>query len=232
MYKRKVRKGLSTKLQILLLSLVLILSMTTSTYAADYSPGMPKITIEPGASNIPDYVIEDIINSNPDAKAITIHEWVDNSKQAQTLGSSENSSITPNIRIPMAHKLLSKTTTARNYVAKDDLVISVAKGETVYLKKEWTSTVNASVTGGGTISLLGLNASITAKYSVGHEFKGPPESSPYNSRDFKIKIYADKGTYTAYRYPVGLDQEPYREYYSGNWVNPTSWSSYSVDRRI
>lgn len=83
--------------------------------------------------------------------------------------------------------------------AEDKRVTSAAKGEEVHLSQEWSYTIYGELESGATVYDLAtvqakLGGSVTRRYSVTHIFKGPAESSKYNSREFKVRYYRQKVT--------------------------------------
>lgn len=124
-----------------------------------------------------------------------------------------------------------KTTKETNVLEKNTFICSVAKGEqNSTLQTTFKESISGSASGGIPLAKLGITAAL--EYTVRPErvFNGPNEDSPYNSREFRVRLYADKGSYTATKTCVPPFQTI--EYIIGNWTDPSCWISYSVDRLI
>ena len=109
--------------------------------------------------------------------------------------------------------------------AQSYFVISVAKGQTTTLSKEFSKTLTAAVSGSPYSITAELQASVTASYSVTYEFSEPPESSPFNSREYRVRFYAQTYNYSQDHYMSGL----YIGTRTGTVDKPTRWASYSID---
>lgn len=75
---------------------------------------------------------------------------------------------------------------------------------------------------------LKLNGTITKTYTKTQSFSGPPESSAYNSREYRVKFYAEKGTYKGY-YITDMGRGPS---VSGSFKNPLRYAEYSIDKKV
>lgn len=195
--------------------IVLFLSLVAFTAFAE-----PTVEIDPEADDIPQDVVSDIVNSNPDAGHITITDW-------GTAPAPDPSAPMP---LSVQYINIKKTTLEINSVAKDVFVVSVARGETLSLETSLSASLSPSVTGGPSAANLSLKSTIKVTYSVGKTFTGPSESSQYNSREFRIKFYKNSGTYTATA--VYSNNGANRQPVSGNWSEPSIYASYSIDRKI
>ena len=75
--------------------------------------------------------------------------------------------------------------------------VAVARGQTQTLSSSWSSTLSCEISGDISSASLGITKSITKSYSKSDTFSGPPENSYYNCREFRVKFYENRGTYTA-----------------------------------
>lgn len=210
-----------------LLLVLLLLAMSVSSVAMAESG--PQLIIESGAQNIPDSVLADLRNSYPDAEVIHVIAWHDST--------GENN--TPPI-VPYGWNYVDKKVTTTNTDVKlsDYFVISVAKGSQLTLSTEFNKTVSSSISvtvsapGVSTPSAtaLGVSNSVTAKISVSKVFNGPPETSSANSREYRVRFYGDKGTWSCTA--VWTVNPANRPTLSGTWQKPTRWAEYSVDKYI
>lgn len=179
-----------------------------------YSDINTNVVIEDSATGIPQEIIDEIARENPNT-TITFTNYVE-----------AEPAITP--RIVFGITITSKTTTASNYIDKDVFVISVAKGSTKTLTESWTASLAAEATHSDAKEGLKLNGTITKSYSKTEVFSGPLESSQYNSREFRVRFYADKGTYVGY-YETDMGRGPE---VSGSFKNPLRYAEYTIDRVI
>lgn len=186
----------------------------------------PIVIIEDAAAAVPNNVIQDIINENPDAGQITITGY----------GTSDvNKNNTSNQPMALAAGIsftnVVKNRTQSGVLAQTNFVISVAKGQTVAIGYEWSASLSCTITGGVDKDSLGITGSLSTKYSATQTFSGPPESSTNNTRAYYVKFFENRGTYTAtcrdsslgttITYPV-----------SGSYTEPSSFTSYSVDSKV
>lgn len=199
-----------------------------------------QIIYENGVSedDVPEYIIESILEENPNVGNITIYE----------IGTVENEN---NINIEESDSLISplswgavtyenlkttKTVTNSKALAKNVFQFSVAKGQKVTLTKEYSAKLSGSYN--GTIAdshSVGADVSISGGYKKSTTYEGPSESSQYNSREFRTKFFEEQGSYvqkgtkvTNYgqgsvsREPVTMD---------GTYKMPISFANYSVDTK-
>ena len=131
-------------------------------------------------------------------------------------------------RLVMGVQITEKKITKSSYVIKDAFVISVAKGSKVTLSQTWSESVSASVTHAEARTALKLNGTITKTYTKTQSFTGPPESSSYNSREYRVKFYVEDGTYKGY-YITDMGRGPS---ISGSFRNPLKYAEYSINKRI
>lgn len=187
---------------------LLMMLFSISTYAAPAS-----VSIEPNAVNVPQNLVQELAAEYPDA-----HITITGYKEAAP-------AISPRL---WWFVLTEKKTTQYDALAKDSFVISVARGATKTLSKTWTGSLSPSCSYKNAEASLSLNATITRTYSKSETFNGPSEDSSYNSREFRVKFYEDRGTFKGeYVSDVG-DSQPK----SGTWKSPTKFLEYSVDLNV
>lgn len=173
-----------------------------------------EVVIEEGASNMPQEYIDQIANENPNTKII-ISNYV-----------TAPPEISP--RLIMGAEITSKSITRSRYISKNVFITSVAKGSKLTLGTKFTASLSASVTHKQAKTALGLNSKITLTISATKSFSGPPESSQYNSREYRVKFYAEDGTYKGY-YITDMGRG---SSISGSFTNPLDYAEYSVDKRV
>lgn len=108
-------------------------------------------------------------------------------------------------------------------------VTSVARGMTLTLESEFTKTLSITITSGTPYNSALIQGSVTAKYTETHQFVGPPEGSPYNSREYRVQFYYKDAIW----FQKKLDL-------SGNLLGsqkgqaklPTKYLLYSVDHAV
>lgn len=136
-----------------------------------------------------------------------------------------------------------KNIISNDYEVADYFVTSVAKGEEYILEKEWSVSVSGSYEGSVfDEDKLGINAGVDIKYMQKKSFSGPDEGSIYNSREYRVKVIGEYGTYeqTAdiYSYESSLPITllfPFYEYTesrTGTYLVPKRYFSYSIDHKI
>lgn len=187
-------------------------SATSTTYS--YPDINTNVVVENGAIGIPQNMIDEVARENPNT-TVTFSNYV----EAKPV-------ITP--RIVLGITITSKTTTKSNYVDKDVFVVSVAKGSKISLTEKWSASLAAEATHSDAKVGLKLNGTITKEYSKTQTFSGPPEDSRYNSREFRVRFYADTGTYEGY-YETDMGRGPS---VSGSFKNPLKYAEYTIDRLI
>ncbi len=109
-------------------------------------------------------------------------------------------------------------------------VISVAKGSTKTLESTWTYTISGGFE--GTVSLYDV-ASVTAKlagavtctYKTTYIFKGPPESSKYNSREYRVKYYKQRVKVTQTDPVTSFER-------TSTYDKAVKYADYSIDSKI
>lgn len=189
----------------------------------------PEVTVLHGAAGIPQNVLNDILMEVPEDSKVIIYGW------HEGVEGEESKEIEP--RAGWVFSDLKTTTTQTDVALNNYFVISVAKGATTTLSAEWKKTVKSSVSinsnaQGIPAPLAGkleVSAEVTARYTVTRKFQGPPEESPYNSRQYRVRFYGDKGTWT------GIAESQVnpanRPKVSGTWTKPTRYAEYSIDTK-
>lgn len=212
------------KIVSLVMSVAMCLALFPTAYAIENSEAIkPNVVLNDPALNVPNEVIQDIIKDNPDAKEIIIYDYYEAKKDGHSDISTRG--------LPKVEDLV-KITNEYDAFAKDEFVTSVAKGQSVTLSSKWTGTLQSSISGECTVSELSLLSSITKEYSTSFVFTGPPESSSCNSREYRVKFYENRGTYTARRSNGAPGCGGAWRTVSGNWSEPSKYAAYSVDKRI
>lgn len=190
------------------LTTAMMMLLSISAYAAQAS-----VSIEPNAADVPQDLVQELAAEYPDT-----HITITGYKEADP-------AITPRV---WWFNLTEKKTTQSNVLAKDSFVISVARGAAKTLSKTWKGSLSPSCSYQNAQSSLSLNAAITRKYTKTETFNGPSSSSSYNTREFRVKFYEDRGTFKGqYVSDAGDSQNK-----SGTWKSPTKFLEYSVDRNV
>ncbi|MBN2444977.1 MAG: hypothetical protein JXJ04_26720 [Spirochaetales bacterium] len=190
---------------------------------SDFLKGSVKVNVSPELaetieSSVLDDIINDLVESNPDASAINLNDVA----IAET---------TPDQTRYQWYDLwiswkTTKTRTISNILAKTSFVCSVAKGETYQLSSTWEQSLSASISGTYYAS-FSLSSTIKKTYTKSYTFSGPPESSSYNSRLYYVKFYEHRGNWAQ---EVKGWPSNHISYYSGTYKEPSYYASYSVDR--
>ena len=219
------------KVLCIILSLVMLLSMSVTAFASETTDNEISIEIDPETTItivVPDELIgeigaeeiEGLISSQNfnNGDVITIHEV-------------QEASVDENIAQPYILGRVETTLSwGSEYKAQDYFVISAAKGQTTTLSAKFSKTLTTNfAVGDDAYAKAEIGGSVTAEYSVTHEFVGPPESSNYNSREFRVQFYAK---------PVTWVQTKYN--WLGNYVGtrtgtayvPTKYLLYSIDHAV
>jgi len=243
-------RKITLKRSILLLVAVSVIMFPAPNAFANESE--TKVIISPEAKNIPNYVIEQIIEENPDAGVINIYEYGDiidtnkNSKQNIIINpldkiiDNESYIISPAMTVYTVYRNIKTSRTVINSEreAKDEFKFSVAKGEVVELSVTYKGQLKGSYTGVPiSVSELGVSATISGEYKKGTRYSGPLETSDYNSREFRMKFFELYGRYTQTAQKVtylssGIQASSVDVSESGTYTEPTRYLSYSVDRKI
>jgi len=119
------------------------------------------------------------------------------------------------------------TKVGTEWAAQSYFVISVAKGQTTTLTSAFSQELTAGISGSYYSVTAELKGSVKASYSITHQFTGPPESSYYNSREYRVRFYAQTYNFNQHHYMSGM----YIGTKTGTVKKPTRWASYSIDSR-
>jgi hypothetical protein len=185
----------------------------------------PKVIIGDTDVPVPNYIIQDLINENPNAGQINITEFSN--------GNNSNTTIQPMALISpgIYYTNVVKNETDSNVFVRNNFVTSVAKGQTITLGYNWSSSLSCNISGKIDKSSLGITGTLTSSYSASSTFSGPPENSQYNCRCFYVQFYESRGTYTA------TCHDPFPGWYitykeSGSYNEPSYYLSYNVDKIV
>lgn len=178
--------------------------------------------------------VQCIIDDTLDTSVFTVYEV---GKNDSDVGSDQESS-TPIAKswsppIGSTHKYKTeKTVTTSSRVVIDDFVISVAKGQTTTLKREYVGTLTGSINGEYfNKSNLGIKLSVTCKYSVTHKFTGPT-SGNYNSREYRVKYFREDGKYVQKDYCYKPTGGLYGiRSHGGTYQEAVKYATYSKDSK-
>lgn len=152
------KKRLCLCLALLNVSTFVLPALATDNSTEESQTG--TVIVSPTASDVPQYVIDDLATANLDA-TVTIYNWV------------EDTEMVPSPRITW-YEITEKKTVATHIPVSDKFVISVAKGHTRTLTSTWEASLSPSASVKGTESSLGLSATIKKTYSTKDVFTGPP----------------------------------------------------------
>lgn len=218
--KKRSQLAISSALALCLIGTPVSAYTTAGHSISSISAVAPTIIVAPDVE-VPESVLLDLQSEHPDALQITIYEYSDVSEP-----------ISPPVVPAYVSRVINieKTTLQTNVLVQDEFIISVAKGQTVQLDSSITYELKADVSGKAKISELGLTASIKKTFTTSVSWSGPPESSSANSREFRIKFYENRGTYTGvYQFgPTGMGFEEVE----GTWSEPSKYLQYSIDHRL
>lgn len=124
-----------------------------------------------------------------------------------------------------------KKKSGNEYKAKDIFVLSVAKGQSITLKKSITNSINISMEGGvafdATTAKAGMKTSIKSIYSKSATYDSKDMAKGKNSREFRTRFYKQKYKRTQYKKrklthkTIDTTQVTYGV--------PTKYANYSVD---
>ena len=211
------------------------MAITPLTPLASANEIQETIVLNPNGLSIPQEVIQDLKESNPDAGLITIYEYGEVQSVQDRNIQSNNS---PSALLPPTYVYRitsSKSVTQSDVLVKDEFKFSVAKGEDVTLSQTYTGSLKGSISGSPwDKGAIGAEITITAQYTKGTKYSGPPESSIYNTREFRMKFYEERGTWRQIRDAIStITQEVIAtETKTGNYNKPTRFVSYSLDKTV
>ncbi len=236
MKKRTIRKTVSLCLLLALIISCMCLPASAISPNEDSSKTMEvsgtKVNLFKNAIDIPEEIILDIVSSNPEAGIINVYDW--GRAEENNLRDTADSELPVVDRNGYMYYLVrtEKTVTNANAVGKEEFKFSVAKGEETTLTEEFSASLSGNFTGSPyESSQLGVSGTITGKYAKGTKYSGPPESSPYNSRQFWLRFYEERGNYTQYKDYYNAEDSAYlfTTSTSGTYKKATTWASYSID---
>lgn len=117
----------------------------------------------------------------------------------------------------------------KNVVMKNRFLLSVGRGQTTTLTKEFSSGISTKIIAGTAFAAGEIGGSITARISTSHKFTGPPEGGKNNSRDYWIRYNGIHYSFTQKLYDENNSLLSTR---SGEAHVPVSYSIYSIDKKI
>lgn len=189
----------------------------------DYTPIYVSGSVD--INNIPQSVIDDLVSSYPNADNITIYDF-------GYIEEDFGLHITPFQPYPVVYETM-LTVLRSNQVGDDKFVFSVAKGQETTITETYTVSYKGSITGEWFDKVkIGAEKTITGSYQKNTKYNGPPESSIFNSRQFRIRFFQDEGTFVQKAGWYNLSDWLYDETRHGSYEMPTSFAAYSVDVSI
>lgn len=176
--------------------------------------------------------VQNIIDDDPNALSFTVYEVGGIEDREDSYPETENPSTrswSPPIGSTHKYKT-TKTVTVPSRVIRDDFVISVAKGQTTTLKKEYSGTLTGSISGQYfNKANLGIKLSVTCKYSISHKFTGPTAANA-NSREYRVKFFREDGNYVQKDYCYKPNGSLYGiRSHGGDYQEAVKYASYSKD---
>jgi|GEM_PF-4713256 len=122
------------------------------------------------------------------------------------------------------------TGVGRSYIMQDTFLTSVARGMITTLSRTFSETVNARVTSGNLwVAAAELSGSVTSTVNVQRQFFGPPENSPHNTREFRVRF---EGTPFGWRQTRTNNLTGNSEVRTGAVTIPQRYTIYSIDRTV
>ena len=179
--------------------------------------------------------VQNIIDDASDALAVTIYEVGGIETTEESISEGKN----PSLRswsppIGSTHKYVTtKTVTVPSRAVRDDFVISVAKGQTIILNKEYSGTLTGNISGKYfNKAKLGIKLSVTCKYSATSKFTGPKSSDTANSREYRVRYYREDGKYIQEDYCYKPNGKLYGiRSHGGTYQEAVKYAKYSIDRK-
>lgn len=221
------------RLLCLILATVMVIGIFSATpaFAADVSSDVEMTIQVDNATNITATIPQEYLSvvSEQDLIDIALDEGLQNGERINIhyVEVAENvPQVDPQVFVINTYPT-TLTKVGDEWAAQSYFVISVAKGQTTTLATEFSQTLTAGISGSPYSITAELEASVTASYSVTHQFSGPPESSPYNSREYRVRFYAQTYNYSQDHYMSGL----YMGTKTGTVKKPTRWAAYSIDSK-
>jgi len=115
----------------------------------------------------------------------------------------------------------------------DFFVISVAKGQKKKLSAKFEKSLGLSLIAGaaysGATATAGLTSSKKCTFDINLEWRGPLESSPHNSREYRVRFFARNVTV---KQEVTGSQSKCTCTYTATYREPTRYAEYSIDSTI
>lgn len=210
-------------LGIVLAAMVLSIS-SLSVFASDDIEAIDEVcsvVVEDRTQSVPEEIIQQLKEENPDAGKIIIYEYGDVQVNEPC--------IQP--RLVRGYSEVVKTYNAYNVYVEDVFVTSVAKGQNITLQRDWSYTLGCEITGGIDWASLGINENLTINISGTIVFDGPNESDSANCREYRVKFFENQGTYTAKAHD-DIAGWIIKVPISGNFKEPSRYLQYSVDLEI
>lgn len=163
-------------------------------------------------------MIIDLVKDNDDGEDINI---IDISEDYNDLP-IEN-------RIEASYRTVTtKSNVQKNRVLEDRYLFSVARGQTKKVSSTYKYTASAT---GGYKNLSEITGSAVYTKSVVDTFTGPSSAS-YNTREYRIKFYGEKGNYVQKLYERLANKEKLKKTYSGTYKSAKKAMIYSKDKKI
>lgn len=167
-----------------------------------------------------DTELQDFADGCKDGDFITIYEIHDVSTSEETVSEAPYA-------VPIYRHLTTKTKVDAEFAKDDKFVISVARGETVSLSTKFSAKLVTSVSGTYYVD-LGFTDEVVCTIDRTKTFTGP--DAPYNSREYRVKFYAQKYNWTQERYLMPQNQLIGTK--SGTAEEAVRYASYSIDRTL
>lgn len=219
------------KILCFVISLVMLLSMSVTTFAAGKSGSEISVAIDPDTTIT--IIVPNELMSKIGAVEIDglINSQVLNNGDVITIYELEDVTIDENIAQPYLFDRVETTRSfGEEYAIQDFFVISAAKGQTTTLSTTFSRTVSSNFSVGDDPYIKAeIGGSVTVEYDVSHEFKGPPEGSKYNSREYRVQFYARRVDWVQRKYNLSDELVGTR---SGTAYVPTRYLQYSIDHSI
>lgn len=178
--------------------------------------------------------IQELIDSNNlrEGETLTIYEVSDGKNSDCQNNSSSEIDIfnNENFNFLSGFKYRTSINSSKEVALNDYFITSAAKGQTIKLSSTYTRTVTTSIIAGTAFVKGDIGGSITAEYKETQSFKGPPENSYFNSREYRVKFYGNKVSFTQYK--INSSNNKVVDKKTGKALVPTRFSIYSIDRRI
>jgi hypothetical protein len=225
----------------LMVTLMMMISMTAPVYAAD----MQKLNASDTQSIVAidsETTVTLVIPKGIEVDESTATQLLDNDRiqdgdivTIYEVGSVEQSSVVT--RKPsraastsgLTGSVKTTLTYGKEYKTSNFFVISVAKGQTTTLAKEFSQTLTTNFAVGNAFVKADIGGSLSVKCSKSEKFKGPEANSKYNSREFRIQCYARRVDWVQKKYNLFNKLVETR---SGTAYSPTRYLMYSIDHKI